>query len=200
MPMPSHTWGTTTKERQLSFPCDRFISNPDDSLFRGLTINAAQEIVFRWLCQMRVAPYSYDWIDNGGRQSPRELTPGLENPVVGQDVMRIFELVDFERGRQLTLRVKPNSRAARSFGDIAVSYLIVPTETDSCRLLVKLIARYPRGLRGRFMARLLPWGDLVMMRRQLLNFKELAENDFVRGQPSVVSSRCQSLAKDTTDD
>ena len=182
MPLPSHTWGTTTKERQLVFPCDRIISNPDDSLFRGLTINAPQEIVFRWLCQMRIAPYSYDWIDNGGRKSPRELTPGTENLAVGQDVMRIFDLIDFERGRQLTLRVKPNSRAARSFGDIAVSYLIVPSGTDSCRLLVKLIARYPRGLRGRFMAGLLPWGDLVMMRRQLLNFKELAEAQFVRGQ------------------
>lgn len=182
MPLPSHTWGTTTKERQLVFPCDRIISNPDDSLFRGLTINAPQEIVFRWLCQMRIAPYSYDWIDNGGRKSPRELTPGTENLAVGQDVMRIFDLIDFERGRQLTLRVKPNSRAARSFGDIAVSYLIVPSGTDSCRLLVKLIARYAPGLRGRFMAGLLPWGDLVMMRRQLLNFKELAEAQFVRGQ------------------
>lgn len=171
----SHTWGTTSTERQLVFPCDRIISNPDDQLFRGVTIRASPEIVFRWLCQMRVAPYSYDWIDNGGRQSPRELLPGLENLSVGQDVMRIFALVDFERHRHLTLRVKPGTRAERSFGDIAVSYMIMTGTNNDCRLLVKLIAKFPSGIRGRFMRAVLPWGDLVMMHRQLLNFKQLAE-------------------------
>jgi hypothetical protein len=172
----SRTWGTTSTERQLVFPCDHIISNPDDALFRGVTIQASPAIVFRWLCQMRVAPYSYDWIDNGGRQSPRELTPGLDDLIAGQDVMRIFDLVDFERDRHLTIRVKPNTRAARSFGDIAVSYMIVAGENNSCRLLVKLIAKLPSGTRGRFMRAVLPWGDLIMMRRQLLNFKQLAEN------------------------
>jgi hypothetical protein len=173
----SHTWGTTVVERQLVFPCDRIISNPDDTLFRGVTIHASPAIVFRWLCQLRVAPYSYDWIDNGGRQSPHELSPKIEYLQVGQDVMRIFNLVNFERDLQLTLRVKPRTRAARSFGDIAVSYLIVPAETSSCRLLVKLIGRYPAGASGWLMSVLLPWGDLIMMRRQLLNFKQLAERN-----------------------
>ncbi|HEX9630558.1 MAG TPA: hypothetical protein VF961_11115, partial [Pyrinomonadaceae bacterium] len=182
MPSLSHTWGTTSTERQLVFPCDRIISNPDDSLFRGVTIRASSEIVFRWLCQMRVAPYSYDWIDNGGRQSPRELLPGLENLSVGQHVMRIFDLVDFKRHRHLTLRVKPGTRAERSFGDIAVSYMIVTGTNNDCRLLVKLIAKFPSGIRGRFMRAVLPWGDLVMMRRQLLNFKQLAERNIAGGQ------------------
>jgi len=131
---------------------------------------------------MRVAPYSYDWIDNGGRQSPRELSAGLEHLEVGQDVMRIFDLVDFEEDRHLTVRVKPRTRAALSFGDIAVSYLIVPGEKGSCRLLAKLVARYPPGGRGRLMSALLPWGDLVMMRRQLLNFKALSERHSRRSQ------------------
>src|SRR6266550_4356121 len=147
----SHTWGTTPDERTLAFPCDRFIPNPDDTVFRGVTINAPVEIVFRWLCQMRVAPYSYDWLDNGGRRSPRELTPGLDNLAVGQDVMRIFNLVDFEREQQLTLRLKPRSSASRTFGDIAVSYVVVPTSIRSCRLVVKLIAKYPPGTKGSFM-------------------------------------------------
>jgi len=171
----SETWGTEPRERRLAFPCDDLISQPDAVLYRGVTIEASPEIVFRWLCQMRAAPYSYDWIDNLGKQSPRELSPSLENLAIGQDVMSIFNLVGFEQGRHLTIRVKPRSSASKTFGEIGVSYFIVPSTGNSCRLLVKLIARYPRGIKGRVMRTLLPWGDLVMMRRQLLNFKHLAE-------------------------
>jgi hypothetical protein len=171
----SETWGTEPQERRLDFPCDRVILHPDAALYRGVTISATQEIVFRWLCQMRVAPYSYDWIDNCGRRSPRELTPGLDNLAVGQDVMGIFDLVEFEVNRHFTIRVKSGSTALRIFGDIAGSYLIVPVADGSCRLLVKLIGKYPQGLNGKFMRAALPWGDLIMMRRQLLNIKELAE-------------------------
>ena len=171
----SETWGTQPEERRLSYPCDRAITQPDAALFRGVTINASAKTVFRWLCQMRIAPYSYDWIDNGGKQSPQELTPGLDHLVIGQDVMTIFDLIDFETNRHLTLRIKPRSSGAKTFGDIAVSYLIVEESPRSCRLLVKLIANYPRNVKGSVMKLLLPWGDLIMMRRQLLNLKQLAE-------------------------
>ena len=178
MPSISEIWGTEPQERLLAFPCDAVVSQPDHALYRGVTINATPETVFRWLCQMRAAPYSYDWIDNAGRRSPRELIPGLDNLAIGQDVMRIFDLVEFEQGRHLTLRIKPRSSASRTFGDIGVSYVVVPPTgppANHCRLLVKLIAKYPPGIKGRLMRALLPWGDLMMMRRQLLNFKRLAE-------------------------
>jgi len=171
----SQTWGTEAQERELIYPCDRFIPQPEAVLFRGVTINAPVEIVFRWLCQMRVAPYSYDWIDNFGRQSPPELTPGIENLVIGQSVMTIFDLVDFEIGRHITIRIKPKSIASKIFGDALASYLIVPSGDNTCRLLVKLVGRYHRGVMGMFMRAFLPSGDLIMMRRQLLNFKQLAE-------------------------
>ena len=175
----SETWGTEPRERQLAYPCDGMIPQPDDALYRGVTVNASPNTVFRWLCQMRVAPYSYDWVDNGGRQSPRQLTAGLENLVIGHDVMRIFTLTAFEKDRHLTLRLKAKSSASRTFGDVAVSYVVVPFTDDlpsqRCRLLVKLIVKHPRGLYGRIMRTALPWGDLIMMRRQLLNLKRLAE-------------------------
>ena len=173
------TWGTDPDERRLPFPCDTLIPGADAQLFRGVTIEAAPDVVFRWLCQLRAAPYSYDWIDNGGRQSPRELTAGLEKLVIGQDFMRIFKLAAFEKDRHLTLRLKAKSSAAQTFGDIAVSYVLVPIgddrSTPGCRLLVKLIVKHTPGLYGRLMRTVLPWGDLIMMRRQLLNLKRLAE-------------------------
>ena len=171
----SQTWGTTAEERELSFGCDKLIRQPDQALWRGITINAAPKIVFRWLCQMRVAPYSYDWLDNGGRQSPRELTAGLDDLARGQTVMRIFDLVDFTKDQHLTIRLKPHRPSAKMFGDIAVSYTLTPISPESCRLVVKLAGKYPAGPWGKLMRVVLPWGELVMMRRQLLNFKRLAE-------------------------
>lgn len=170
----SETWGTTPGERERDFPCDGSLAHIDAQLYRGITINASPDVVFRWLCQLRVAPYSYDWIDNGGRQSPQQLTTGLERLEIGQDVMTIFTLTSFKENQHLTIRL--TSRTAKSvFGDIAVSYLIVPGPGATCRLLVKLVAQYSQTFRGRFMRRFLPWGDLVMMRKQLLNLKRLAE-------------------------
>ncbi len=142
-------WGTLVEERSLTFSCDRLLTRPDATLYRGLTVSASPQIVFRWLCQMRVAPYSYDWLDNNGRQSPRELVPGLDNLAVGQDVMRIFSLIDFIPDQELTIRVKVGTKATRVFGHIVCSYLVVAKSLNTSRLLVKLIARYPPGVRVR---------------------------------------------------
>jgi hypothetical protein len=172
------TWGTEAHERERDFPCDRVIARPDKTLFRGITINAPPEIIYSWLCQMRVAPSSYDWLDNRGRRSPRELISGLDELAPGQSVMRIFELVDFTRNEHVTIRLKPHRPSSKIFGDIAVSYTIVPSSPASCRLIVKLVVKYPSGP-GRLLRFVLPWGDLIMMRRQLLNFKELAERSAV---------------------
>ena len=171
----AYTWGTEDAERRLPFPCDRYVEQAEAAYFRGITVRSTPATLFRWLCQMRVAPYSYDWIDNGGRRSPRTLTPGLDELAVGQSMMRIFTLVDFVKDRHLTLRIKHGTGAFSLFGDLALTYLIVPEGPERCRLLVKIVARYPRGLTGALMRWGLPWGDLVMMRRQLLNFKTLAE-------------------------
>lgn len=169
------TWGTEEAERRLPFPCDHYVERADAAYFRGITVHAAPAILFRWLCQLRVAPYSYDWIDNGGRRSPPMLTPGLEQLAVGQSVMRIFSLVEFAKDRHLTLRIKHGTGAFSLFGDLAVTYLIVPEDAARSRLLVKLVVRYPPGFKGALMRWGLPWGDLVMMRRQLLNLRKLAE-------------------------
>lgn len=175
MPRISHTWGTNESERNLSYPCDAMMPEANGLCFRGVTIQATSETIFRWLCQMRVAPYSYDWIDNLGRQSPQKLTPGLDKLALGQDFMQIFELIDFEKDKQVTLRMKPQTLASKVFGDLLVTYLIQQKGPSPCRLLVKIIGSHPKGPWGTLMKHLLPWGDLIMMRRQLLNFKRLSE-------------------------
>jgi hypothetical protein len=167
------TWGTTAAERARPYPCDGFVERLDAACWRGVTVRAGAATVFRWLCQLKVAPYSYDWIDNGGRRSPRTLTPGLEQLAVGQPVMRIFELVAFEPGRHLTVRTR--GFAPGLFPLVAVSYVVAPAGPDETRLLAKLAFQVRPGPLAALARRLLEWGDLVMMRKQLLTLKALAE-------------------------
>jgi len=170
-PRVVYEWGSTVAERERAFPCDGLLEEPVEALFRAIGVRAPPSVVFGWLCQLRAAPYSYDWIDNRGRRSPRTLTPGLQQLEVGQRVMRIFRLTGFEQGRSITLL-----SGGGTLGRVACSYVIDPAPAGS-RLLVKLLLdRSQRaGPLSAPLRVLLPPGDLLMMRRQLLNLKRLAE-------------------------
>jgi hypothetical protein len=75
-------WGVTESETLRRYPCDDFVSSPVLRAWRGVHIDAPADAVWPWVAQVRLAPYSYDWIDNRGRRSPRELA-GLPEPEVG---------------------------------------------------------------------------------------------------------------------
>jgi len=164
-------WGATADELAARYPCDGRVVHPDDAMIRAVDVPAPAATVFRWLCQLRAAPYSYDWLDNWGRRSPRELTPGLERLELGQTFATIFELAAFEPDRQVTLDMK---RATWLFGEVSITYLVTPIDDRRARLVAKLVVRYPRRLPWSAMRYVLPWGDLVMMRKQLLDLRELA--------------------------
>jgi hypothetical protein len=166
------TWGSSVAERAADYPCDGLIAGPHRVVFRAVDVIAPAPIVFRWLCQLRVAPYSYDWIDNLGRRSPRRLVPGLEHLAVGQRLATIFRLVSFEEGRSITI-----SSNTMLFGRVAGTYRVDPVDDNRSRLVVKLAFSGRRGLHDLVLRLVLPAGDLVMMRKQLLTFKALAERD-----------------------
>jgi len=166
-------WGVASHEHCLEFPCDRYGDYFSDTWFRGITIHVESEIIFQWICQMRVAPYSYDWIDNFCRKSPQILIPGVDQLEIGQKIMTIFDLIDFEPNKHLTFRL--NKKIPKIFGDTIISYMIIQKKSHFCRLLVKILVNYPKGLSGAFLQYILSFGDLVMMRRQMINFKILCE-------------------------
>ena len=139
-------WGTTEDECTRAFPSDALLPETSAVYYRGVTVHAPAGVIYRWLCQLRVAPYSYDWIDNFGRRSPQQLIAGLDDLAIGQSIMSAFKLVDFSRDHHMTGRV-----SLPRFGDITATYLIVPSADGSCRLLVKLVVTYPRGLLGRIL-------------------------------------------------
>jgi hypothetical protein len=165
------TWGSSAAERAAEYPCDGLIEGPQRVVFRAVDVNAPAALVYRWVCQMRAAPYSYDCIDNFGRRSPRHLVPGLDRLEIGQRFV-IFRLVDFEDGRSITL----DSDTAL-FGRVVGTYRVDPVDDDRSRLVVKLAWAGRPGIHDWLLRLVLPAGDLVMMRKQLLTFKALAERD-----------------------
>jgi hypothetical protein len=162
------SWGDTAAERAVPLPCDALVRGDALVLHRAIDVAAPPALTFRWLCQLRVAPYSYDLLDNGGRPSPPTLTPGLDRLAVGQRMCRIFTLASVEPGVQLT-----SPRARQAFGDVAITYLVTPTGPDTSRILTRVRSAGLDPLRRRVLA----WGDLIMMRKQLRTFASLAERD-----------------------
>jgi hypothetical protein len=157
-------WGVSRSEASRAYPCDDFVASPTLQAWRGVSVEAPVEVVWPWVAQVRIAPYSYDWIDNRGHRSPRVLA-GLPEPQVGERFTTtagrsVGRIVSVDPGRQLTGNI----------GGAFMSYVLVPQEPDGTRLLLKVVART-----ARWAALGLSLGDLIMARRQLLNLKQLAE-------------------------
>jgi hypothetical protein len=156
-------WGVTDDEVARRFPCDDILPTASVQVWRGVSVEAPPERVWPWLCQVRLAPYSYDWLDNLGRRSPRELR-GLGEPAPGES----FSCVGgrFPIGR--VLAVATNEHLTGEINGVVMSYLLVPRDGGT-RLLLKIV------MNDSWYAPLLAVGDWPMARRQLKNLKALAE-------------------------
>jgi hypothetical protein len=148
-------WGVANSEASRSYPCDDFVVSPVLQAWRGVRVEAPAAAVWPWVAQVRLAPYSYDWIDNLGRRSPRQLV-GLPEPRVGEAFTtaggrKLGRIVSVDPGRQLTGTIM----------GAFMSYVLVPEEHDTTRLLLKVVMRTTR-----WTAPALSVGDLVMARRQ----------------------------------
>src|SRR5699024_10654236 len=110
----------------------------DDRLIRAVSVDADEASVFAWLGNLRVAPYSYDWLDNLGRRSPRELRTDLGPLEPGQRVMYIFTVEAVEPGTAVTIRMLPGL-GWRLFGEVWVTYAVAAdTSTRGSRLIAVL--------------------------------------------------------------
>lgn len=163
-------WGSSAEERGQTYACDSLCPDASFVAFRAIDVDAPPALLFRWLCQLRVAPYSHDWLDNFGRTSPRTRDPANEQLAVGQPVMGMFRVAAFEPGGHLTLRIPSGP-----FRGGAVTYRVAP-RPGGARLVVKLAMRVWAPLRP-----LLALGDLIMMRKQLRTLKQLAEHEHRAG-------------------
>ncbi|WP_235022909.1 polyketide cyclase [Amycolatopsis alkalitolerans] len=155
----------TDAEIARRYPCDEIVPAPVLEAWRGITVRAPAERVWPWVAQIRLGPYSYDWIDNLGRRSPRELR-GLPEPVAGE----AFTAAMGGRPAGRILSAEPGVQLTGSIVGAVLSYVLAPAGDGTTRLLMKAVVA-----RGRVLAPLLSVGDLVMARRQLRTLARLAE-------------------------
>jgi len=156
---------------------DRLAHHAGPVVSRAVTVRAEPAVVFRWLCQLRVAPYSHDLVDNRGRRSPRTLTPGLESLAVGQRFASIFTLVDWVPDELVALEITEPA-GIRLFGRLPLVYQTVPLPGGpeaGTTLRGDIALPRPGSALARARSVALAWGDLVMMRRQLLTLAHLSE-------------------------
>ena len=162
--MIGHRWGVTDEEVARTYPCDDLMPRAELQVWRGVSVQAAPQEVWPWLCQVQLAPYSYDWIDNLGRRSPRKLL-GRPDPQPGEPFSQVGgrfsvgRVLAVEHGRHLTATIM----------GALMSYVLVPDGAGT-RLVLKIVIR-----RRNWYTQALALGDWPMARRQLLNFKAYAE-------------------------
>ena len=162
-------WGASPQEVARRYPADALIEGPSLAMTRAIDVDAPVELCWRWLCQISLAPYSYDLLDNLGRRSPQRLVSGTDSLRVGQLMGGVFEVTSVDPGHQWTGLIDPVRFSA--LGRTAATYAAEPG-----RLVARLVVPGATpSERARALA--LAWGDLVMMRRQLLNLAALAGRD-----------------------
>jgi len=160
-------WGVTDEEVRRRYGCDDLVPDPTLEAWRGVSVHAGAETVWARVRQVRIAPYSYDLVDNLGRRSPRELRD-VPEPRVGDPFTHALgraqgRVVAVDAGRELTAAIV----------GAHLSYAVLPAVgAGPTRLVLKVVART-----SPWLAPVLSVGDLVMARRQLLNLKRLAERD-----------------------
>lgn len=167
--MIGERWGVTHSEVAQRYPCDDLAPENPLYLWRGITVQAPAAAVWPWLCQLRLAPYSYDLLDNLGRRSPRQLR-SLPDPQPGEPFSRLAGR--FEVGRVQSVVTGKHITAA--IAGAVMSYVLNPQDA-STRLLLKIVLD-----RAHWCAGPVALGDWPMARRQLKNLKRLAEGEHRR--------------------
>lgn len=186
--MPA-VWGATAAEVATPTPADALVDAPTGRWVRAVSSHASPPDLWRWVCQLTVAPYSYDAVDHWSgtrarlpgtrlavrlpvvRRSPRVLTPGADDLRVGQRLLVLFVVDSFAPGEHLTIRRHRPGRGP--VGEFAVTYAVVPAVGGS-RLVATVVIGDRPGRWAGLVRVALCWGDLVMMRRQLRTLAQLA--------------------------
>jgi len=145
-------------------------------LIRSVEIHARPHDIFLWLKQLRVAPYSYDLIDNRRRKSPDFIIENLPPLKVNTHFLLAFHVSEFEEDSFIVCRFcEPINRPFNlCLRGLSIEYRIFENESKirlCCK--VKGYIGYDVFSRGFFL--IFSMVNKIMMTRQLKNIKRLSE-------------------------
>lgn len=129
-------------ERRRLLPGDTVVPDPMAVMTHAITVNASPEPVWPWLAQMgagRAGWYSYDRVDNGGRESSWRLMPEYQNIAPGDLLPAVpgsvyaFVVAAVEPKRDLILVVPDPSGHSR----VSWEFFPDPIHGGRTRLIVR---------------------------------------------------------------
>lgn len=169
-------WGSTFEEVARSMPGDGIVECPTFDATRAVTIDAAPEDIWPWIVQMgfgRAGWYSYDWIDNLGSSSSRDILPELQEIEVG-------DMIPIDPRKQHGFRVKgflPNRWMlwGDRKGKITWCWGLYPIDEGSTRLVTRVKVKYDWFHPSILFNMLFDVGDILMMRKCMIGIRERAE-------------------------
>ena len=168
--------------KSLSIPCFFIDSLPDISntdcreLLRCIEIHADASDIFVWLKQLRIAPYSYDFIDNRFRKSPDYIIENLPPLKVNTHYLLAFHIFEFEENSFIVCRFcEPiNPPVNLYMKDLYFEYRIVKQGTKT-KLWCKIKGYFNTDISSKGFFFIFSVVNKIMMARQLKNIKKLSE-------------------------
>ena len=169
-------WGATDDEIKRSMPGDEIVGKPCFNATRAVTINAPAENIYPWVVQMgvnRAGWYSYDLLDNLGRQSAKVILLEHQN-------IKIGDLIPMSPDGKQGLWVK-DFRATEwvlwwdKAGNNSWAWGIY-SERDSCsRLVTRVRVKYRWFSPVILFNLIIEFFDIWMIRKCMLGIKRRAE-------------------------
>jgi hypothetical protein len=176
----SLSWGTIGEEASRGMAGDDLVAAPRHASTRAITVRARPDEIWPWLVRMgkgRGGLYSIDWLDRifGVLDAPsaERVLPEWQDLKAG-DVIPVgrfqgWPVFSVDRNHALVFRIEEGGVL------VTQSWGLFPADDDTTRLVVRIRAAAPPGLRTSALVAALEPQELVMVRAQLRGIRRRAE-------------------------
>jgi hypothetical protein len=145
-------------------------------LLRCIEVRADASDIFVWLKQLRIAPYSYDFIDNRSIKSPEYIIDNLPPLKVNSHFLLSFHILEFMENSYIVGRFcEPiNPPLDRYMKDMFIEYRIAEQGTKT-QLWCKIKGYINTDISSKGFFFVFSVMDKIMITKQLRNIKKLSE-------------------------